>query len=88
MPCSGTLRSPSASDARAAVAIGANGPRQQYMRAISAKGPDGIVRVRPVRSQDSSLLSPLAEANCLIVRPPSAPPVDVGSSIQVLSLDF
>jgi molybdopterin molybdotransferase len=75
-------------DARAAVAIGANGPRQQYMRATWAMAPDGIARVTPVRSQDSSLLSPLAEANCLIVRTPNAPPVDPGSPIQVLPLDF
>lgn len=76
------------SDALAAVAIDANGPRQHYMRAILQVGDDGLARVTPVRSQDSSLLSPLAEANCLIVRLPKAPPVAAGSPIPVLALDF
>jgi molybdopterin biosynthesis enzyme len=41
-----------------------------------------------VRSQDSSLLSPLAEANGLIVRPPKAPAVEAGALIEVMRLDF
>src|SRR5207247_3569467 len=46
--------------ARAAVALEANGARQHYMRATTAPGPDGLAVVTPVPSQDSSLLSPLA----------------------------
>ena len=55
--------------ARSAVALEANGPREHYMRAIARRGDDGLALVTPVRSQDSSLLSPLAEADCLLVRP-------------------
>ena len=55
--------------ARAGVALEANGPRQHYMRATTAAGPDGLPVVTPVRSQDSSLLAPLAQADCLLVRP-------------------
>ena len=70
------------------VALEANGPRQHYARATLASGPDGRLRVRPVRSQDSSLLSPLAEAGCLIVRPADAPAVPPGGEIRILRLDF
>ena len=44
--------------------------------------------VTPVRSQDSSLLSPLAEADCLIVRPIDAPKAEPGDTAQILRLDF
>ena len=39
-------------------------------------------------SQDSSLLKPLAEANCLIVRPIKAAALPAGSEIEVLVADF
>jgi len=74
--------------AEAAVAIEANGPRQHYMRATLMPGSDGLPKVSPVRSQDSSLLSPLAIADCLIVRPPKAPAVTPGETVRVLPLDF
>jgi len=74
--------------ARAAVAIEANGPRQHYMRATSAPGDDGIALVTPVRSQDSSLLAPLAQADCLLVRPASAAAAAAGSLVPILPLDF
>ena len=56
------------SHARLAVPLEANGPRQHYMRATSRPGADGLALVTPVRSQDSSLLAPLAEADCLLLR--------------------
>ncbi len=74
--------------ARAAIDIEANGPRQHYMRATSARGTDGLAVVTPVRSQDSSLLAPLAEADCLLVRPPKAPAVPAGDLVPILPLDF
>ncbi len=74
--------------AEAAVAIEANGPRQHYMRATLARDGDGLPRVTPVRSQDSSLLSPLAIADCLIVRSPKSPAVVPGETVRVLPLDF
>ena len=54
---------------------GAGGQRtaQHYMRATSEPGGDGQLEVTPVRSQDSSLLAPLAQADCLLVRPPARP---------------
>ena len=62
----------------------ANGPRQHYMRAVSRPGPDGLPLVTPVRSQDSSLLAPLAEADCLLVRPPRAPAALPGALVDIL----
>jgi len=74
--------------ALAAVAMEANGPRQHYMRATLTRDGDGLPRVSPVRSQDSSLLSPLAIADCLIVRTPNSPAVAPGETVRVLPLDF
>jgi molybdopterin molybdotransferase len=74
--------------ARAGVPLEANGPRQHYMRATSAPGSDGLAVVTPVRSQDSSLLAPLAQADCLLVRPSQAPAVAAGGLVPILPLDF
>jgi molybdopterin molybdotransferase len=77
-----------ARSARAAVPLEANGPRQHYMRATLRTEGDGVALVEPVRSQDSSLLAPLAEADCLLVRPANAPALDAGARVPVLPLDF
>jgi molybdopterin molybdotransferase len=74
--------------ARAAVSLEANGPRRHYMRATTRTGSDGIALVTPVRSQDSSLLAPLAQADCLLVRPPNTPALAAGSLVPILPLDF
>lgn len=71
-----------------AVPLPANGPRTHYMRATSCRDHDGHLRVTPVRSQDSSLLTPLAAADCLIVRPIKAPPLPSGAQVPLLALDF
>lgn len=76
------------SSALAAVDIEANGPRTHYMRATVEHDASGLPSARPVRSQDSSLLSPLAAADCLIVRQPLAAPAPAGTPLQVLHLDF
>ena len=69
-------------------AVEANGPRQHYMRAILGRGEDGSHIVRPTRSQDSSLVRTLSDANALLVRPPNAPALDAGTQVPVLLLDF
>jgi molybdopterin molybdotransferase len=74
--------------ARSAVALEANGAREHYMRATQRRGEDGLALVTPVRSQDSSLLSPLAEADCLLIRPAGAPAVPIGGLVPILPLDF
>ncbi len=74
--------------ARSMVALPANGPRAHYMRAKRGLGVDGVVEVRPVRSQDSSLLAPLAEADVLVVRPIHAPALTAGAFVPYLPLDM
>jgi molybdopterin molybdotransferase len=74
--------------AHATVALAPNGPREHYMRATSRPGPHGMPLVTPVRSQDSSLLSALSEADCLLLRPVEAPAVPSGGLVPILRLDF
>lgn len=78
----------SAATAQAAVALAPNGPRQHYMRGTLQRAADGTLEVTPVRSQDSSLLSPLAIADCLLIRPPNGPAVPAGDNVPILRLDF
>lgn len=61
--------------------LGKNGPREHYMRAIVSDGT-----VADAGAQDSSLLSVLARANALIVRPPHDPERDVGDPVGVITL--
>src|SRR5581483_7746399 len=57
----------------------ANDERADYLRASLSHGPDGAVAVAfPV--QDSSMMVPLAKADCLIIREPHAPAGAPGSS--------
>jgi molybdopterin molybdotransferase len=73
--------------ARLAAAVEANGPRQHYMRAVSTRGEDGLLQVAALPLQHSSLIAPLAQADCLVVRPPDAPALAAGSVVPVLPLD-
>jgi molybdopterin molybdotransferase len=65
----------------------ANGPREHYMRAVSEWTKVGERVVRPLASQDSSLVADLARADCLIVRVPDAPAAKRGSRVTILPLD-
>ncbi len=68
--------------------IEANGPRAHYMRATMESGQSVVPRVTPVASQDSSLVSPLAAASCLIVREVGQPAAKAGDEVSILMLDF
>jgi molybdopterin molybdotransferase len=68
-------------------ALEANGQRQHYIRAVSESRPDGERVVRPLPSQDSSLVAALARADCLIVRAPDAPPAPRGARVRIIPLD-
>ncbi|SDG25718.1 gephyrin-like molybdotransferase Glp [Alloyangia pacifica] len=66
---------------RLAAAIGANGPREHYMRArITSEG------VAVFDRQDSALLSVLGAADVLAVRPPNDPARQAGAEIDVIRL--
>ena len=63
----------------------ANDQRADYLRATLSPGPDGPVAT-PLPNQDSSLMAPLAEASCLVIRPPHAPAAVAGSPCVILKL--
>jgi molybdopterin molybdotransferase len=56
--------------------------RREFLRAVTAK--DGMVRL--AGSQDSSALSALAAADCLIDRAAHAPPLAAGEEVRVFRL--
>jgi molybdopterin molybdotransferase len=68
-------------------ALGANDERADYMRA-TLEHRDGSKIATPFRAQDSSLLVPLASAQCLVVREPFAPAADAGTPCVILNLQF
>jgi molybdopterin molybdotransferase len=73
--------------ARLARALPANDRRQDYLRARLAPGPDGELEATPFDKQDSSMLSLLAQADCLLVRPPFAPAAAKGDRVSMIPLD-
>ena len=62
-------------------AIGPNGPREHYVRALVEDG-----NVTAFDNQDSSLLSVLSGANALLVRPPHDAPREAGEQVSYLPL--
>jgi molybdopterin molybdotransferase len=71
--------------ARLAVALAANDRRQDYLRARIRRAADGEIEVEPFNRQDSSMLSLLARADCLVVRPPLAPAAQAGERVPIVS---
>ncbi|SDK13969.1 gephyrin-like molybdotransferase Glp [Aliiruegeria lutimaris] len=61
--------------------VAANGPREHYMR---AKVKDGIVTA--FERQDSALLTILADANALLVRPAEDGPRQAGEEVEIVPL--
>ena len=62
----------------------ANDKREDYLRATIEYKEDGTVWARPFKRQDSSMLSLLAKAQCLIIRAPHAPRAEPGQTVQVM----
>jgi molybdopterin molybdotransferase len=63
----------------------ANDERADYLRATLTAGTAGPIAT-PVPSQDSSLMAPLAAADCLLIREPHAPAAKAGSECVILKL--
>ena len=66
--------------------LGGNDHRQDYLRAALALGVDGEAIATPFDVQDSSMMSRLAQADCLVVRPPHAPAAKKGERVRIISL--
>jgi len=70
-------------------ALPQNDERADYLRAVLARRPEDGVRVATAfPKQDSSMLLPLAHADCLIIREPFAPATEAGSPCTILNLQF
>ena len=76
----GTERSPRLT-ARLAAGLPANGPREHYMRAFVEQGA-----IRAETRQDSALLTVLADANALLIRPPRDGARKAGDTVEYLAL--
>lgn len=75
-----------AATAEAAVPLAANDQRQDYVRATLKKSAAGAWLAEPFGKQDSSMMKILAQADCLIVRPPHTPAMPAGMRCPVLLL--
>ncbi|HXZ21911.1 MAG TPA: gephyrin-like molybdotransferase Glp [Pseudolabrys sp.] len=63
----------------------ANDERADYLRATLARAAKGLIAT-PLPAQDSSLMAPLAKADCLLTREPHAPAAAAGSNCVILKL--
>jgi len=63
----------------------ANDERADYLRATLEETQNGPVAT-PLPAQDSSLMAPLAKADCLLIRAPHAPAAAAGSECVILKL--
>jgi molybdopterin molybdotransferase len=63
-----------------------NDQRQDYMRATLTRDESGALIAKPFEVQDSSIVTLLARADCLIVRPPFAPAAQPGDTVEILAL--
>jgi molybdopterin molybdotransferase len=77
---------PAEQQARWASPQSANGARADYLRAQTS-WQGGYYQVHPLHPQDSAMLSILAEANALAIRPSNAPAAQKGDWTSVIPLD-
>lgn len=78
---------PATQRASLGAAVAANDERQDYLRAALRRDGDGTLVATPFPKQDSSMLSLLVKAQCLVVRPPHAPAAPQGAAVDIISLE-
>jgi len=66
-------------------ALPANDERADYLRATLTRA-NGTWIATPFPVQDSSMLTPLASADCLVIRAPFAPPAEAGAACSIVKL--
>lgn len=64
--------------------LAANDEREEYMRATLTPGSGGTLIATPCANQDSSLLTPLARADALLIRPVFAPAAPAGEVCNII----
>src|SRR5690348_3996726 len=72
--------------ARLKIPLEANDRRQDYLRATVSRAADGTLEAEPFKKQDSSMISLLARADCLVVRAPHAAPAKAGDWVEIIAL--
>ena len=63
-----------------------NDERADYLRATLKNSPEWPTAT-PFSVQDSSMMAPLAKADCLVIREPFSPPAKAGSRCTIIRLD-
>jgi len=64
--------------------LGQNDRREDYLRASLSTDDEGRTVATPFAAQDSSMMALFARADCLVVRPPHAPPARAGERIAMI----
>ncbi|MEP3245897.1 MAG: gephyrin-like molybdotransferase Glp [Sneathiella sp.] len=85
--CGRAHRSPQTVPALLSHAIKANDQREDYVRARIAGHEKGTPLIELFSNQDSSLLSRLSAADCLLRRAPFAEPLEKGAPVDIIPLD-
>lgn len=78
---------PARSTARLSCDLPENDRREDYLRASLTRDCGGNLIATPFPRQDSSMMSLLANADCLVIRPPHAPPARVGDLVEIVSFE-
>ena len=63
-----------------------NDERADYLRATLSDGPQGPIAT-PFPIQDSSMMAPLAKADCLVIREPYEPAAKAGSRCRIVKFE-
>ena len=63
-----------------------NDERADYLRATLEHGQHGLI-AKPFPVQDSSMMLPLAKADCLIIREPYDPPAKAGDACRIVKFE-
>jgi molybdopterin molybdotransferase len=63
-----------------------NDERADYLRATLKAGPQGP-EATPFPVQDSSMIGPLAKADCLVIREPYEPAAKAGSRCRIVKFE-
>jgi len=63
-----------------------NDERADYLRATLKYSPQGLV-VTPFPIQDSSMMLPLAKADCLLIRDPYEPAAKAGTACRIVKFE-